>query len=133
MSSVFLDTVGLIAVWDEADQWHPRAEPVFMKLLFAGRKLMTTPAVLLECGNAAARRNYRRDVCDLRNNLLRSNGLIFPTDDDVRQAWEDYRLGQAGDAGIVDHLTFVVMRRLGITEAFTNDQHFAAAGFTVLF
>ena len=26
-----------------------------------------------------------------------------------------------------------VMRRLGLTEAFTNDQHFQAAGFTTLF
>jgi len=25
------------------------------------------------------------------------------------------------------------MRRLGLTEAFTNDQHFRAAGFTTLF
>jgi len=25
------------------------------------------------------------------------------------------------------------MRRLGITEAFTNDKHYQAAGFTVLF
>ena len=29
--------------------------------------------------------------------------------------------------------SFLVMRRLGITEAFTNDKHFRAAGFTVLF
>jgi predicted nucleic acid-binding protein len=26
-----------------------------------------------------------------------------------------------------------VMRRLGITEAFTNDKHYQAAGFNVLF
>ena len=33
----------------------------------------------------------------------------------------------------VDQLSFRVMRRLGLTEAFTNDQHFQAAGFTTLF
>jgi hypothetical protein len=27
MNPVFLDTVGLIAVWDKADQWHNDAEP----------------------------------------------------------------------------------------------------------
>ena len=32
MSPVFLDTVGLIAVWDKADQWHDDADPVFLKL-----------------------------------------------------------------------------------------------------
>ncbi len=39
----------------------------------------------------------------------------------------------AGQAGIVDQVSFVVMRRLGITEAFTNDRHFQAAGFHTLF
>jgi predicted nucleic acid-binding protein len=29
--------------------------------------------------------------------------------------------------------TAAIMRRLGITEAFTNDKHYAAAGFEVLF
>ena len=30
-------------------------------------------------------------------------------------------------------VSFVVMRRLGVAEAFTNHQHFSVAGFTVLF
>jgi predicted nucleic acid-binding protein len=42
-------------------------------------------------------------------------------------------MGSAGEAGIVDHLSFAIMRRLGITDAFTNDRHFAAAGFNILF
>jgi uncharacterized protein len=39
----------------------------------------------------------------------------------------------AGDASIVDCISFAVMRRLGLTEVFFNDQHFVAAGFTTLF
>lgn len=26
MNAVFLDTVGMIAVWDDSDQWHAGAE-----------------------------------------------------------------------------------------------------------
>ena len=37
------------------------------------------------------------------------------------------------DAGIVDLVSFAVLRRLGITQVFTNDKHFTAAGFEVLF
>jgi len=33
MNPVFLDTVGLIAAWDKADQWHDDAEPVFLNLV----------------------------------------------------------------------------------------------------
>jgi predicted nucleic acid-binding protein len=34
---------------------------------------------------------------------------------------------------VVDHVSFIVMRQLGMTEAFTNDRHFRAAGFVPLF
>jgi predicted nucleic acid-binding protein len=56
-----------------------------------------------------------------------------PTAQEVEDAWAAYERGEAGQAGIVDHVSFQVMRRLGITEAFTNDNHFQAAGFTTLF
>jgi predicted nucleic acid-binding protein len=59
--------------------------------------------------------------------------LIVPTEEDWLIAWEAYQRGEAGQAGAVDQVSFTVMRRLGITHAFTNDRHFEAAGFTILF
>jgi predicted nucleic acid-binding protein len=49
------------------------------------------------------------------------------------QAWNAYQRGEADQAGIVDHISFVVMKRLGIARAFTNDRHFRAAGFEAMF
>ena len=72
-------------------------------------------------------------LCAHRQTLELRNELIVSTEDDWRQAWADYEQGKAGQAGIVDHVSFAVMRRLGIMEAFTNDRHFQAAGFTTLF
>ncbi len=133
MTPVFLDTVGLIAVWDVADQWHEAAEPVFDSIVRAGRPVVTTHAILFECGNAAARRPYRSSVDRMRR-LLAENGCLFePSPEELETAWAAYLRGEAGDAGIVDHVTFVIMRRLGLTEAFTNDRHFKAAGFAILF
>jgi predicted nucleic acid-binding protein len=133
VNKVFLDTIGMMAVWDVADQWHAAAEIVYKKLLSQGRLLVTTEMVLLECGNTAARRPYRRRVVALRETLIDGGLLIVPTRDEVEQAWADYDRGEAGEAGIVDHLSFQVMRRLGLSEALTNDWHFRAAGFTTLF
>ena len=65
--------------------------------------------------------------------LEQRNELIVPSEDDWKQAWKAYERGDAAQAGIVDHVSFTVMRRLGIAEAFTNDRHFQAAGFTTLF
>jgi uncharacterized protein len=133
MTAVFLDTVGLIAIWDESDQWHGPAEAAFRTLLTQGRRLVTTGLVLLECGNAAARRPYRRRVNVLRHALGDEGLLIEPTAQEFEGAWAAYDRGEAGQAGIVDHVSFLVMRRLGIAEAFTNDRHFQAAGFACLF
>jgi predicted nucleic acid-binding protein len=133
LNPAFLDTVGLLALWDRADQWHGPASHAFERLRDVDAGLMTTSYVLAECANAAARKPYRLDVDDLRGRLESDGGLIVPTDDDWRSAWGGYRGGDAGRAGLVDHLSFVVMRRLGLTRAFTNDRHFQAAGFEVLF
>jgi predicted nucleic acid-binding protein len=130
---VFLDTVGLIAVWDRSDQWHPAAAGAYRALLQQARPLVTTSLVLLECGNAAARRPFRPRVNALRHFLVQERLLIEPSPQDLEAAWTAYDRGEAGEAGIVDHVSFIVMKRLGVSEAFTNDQHFRAAGFTTLF
>ena len=133
MRTVLMDTVGLLALWEDTDQWHAAAEQAMAALNLPSIRLVTTSAILLECGSAASRKLYRRDVELLRRTLISDGRLIIPADSDVEQAWTEYWRGNAGDAGIVDHISFVVMRGLGITEAFTNDRHFRTAGFTTLF
>jgi uncharacterized protein len=96
-------------------------------------RLVTTSFVLLACGNAAARRPYRQAVVRLRNRLDAGGLLLTPTSSDLQEAWRAYERGEASEAGIVDHVSFVVMRRMGLKEAFTNDGHFRAAGFATLF
>ena len=123
----------MIAVWDDSDQWHSAAQAAYIQLLRQGRRLVTTPLILYECGNAAARRTYRSDVCELRTALIQAGLMIEPTALDLDQAWYAYERGGSAQAGIVDHVSFQVMRRLGVTEAFTNDKNFHAAGFKVMF
>ena len=133
MRVIFLDTVGLLALWDKTDQWREPASAAKTLLDVPGVRLVTTSLVLLECGNAAARKPYRSEGCSLRDSLTRQGDLIQPTEGDIEQAWQLYRRDSAGGAGIVDHVSFIVMRRLGITDAFTNDWHFKIAGFNTLF
>lgn len=133
MSTVFLDTVGLLARWDETDQWHNAATRAYEGFVARGARTVTSGFVFLECGNAAARRPYRALVAQTREALEASGRLIVPTLQDWQAAWTAYARGEAGAAGIVDQVSFIVMRRLGITDAFTNDRHFQAAGFNTLF
>jgi predicted nucleic acid-binding protein len=57
----------------------------------------------------------------------------LPPEDDWARAWEAYEREEAGRAGINDQVSFAVMRRIGIRQAFTNDRHFQEAGFETLF
>ena len=54
MSLVFMDSVGLLALWSESDQWHDSAEEAFTEITGNQDTLLTTTFILLECGNAAA-------------------------------------------------------------------------------
>jgi len=130
---VFLDTVGLVALWDEDDQWHEPASRAFEGLKSSRVPVLTTSYILAECANTAARSVFRLEVDTLRTRLEQAGQLIFPTGEDWQVAWNGYRRQEAGQAGLVDHLSFAVMRRHGLQEAFTNDRHFRAAGFSPLF
>jgi uncharacterized protein len=133
MNAVLADSVGLLALWNRDDQWHQAAADAFRALNAARTPFQTTTFVLLECGNSAARTSFRDKVCQLREKLVADQALIEPTPSDWELAWLAFERGEAGNAGIVDHISFQVMRRLGITHAFTNDGHFRAAGFETLF
>jgi predicted nucleic acid-binding protein len=96
MSDVFLDTVGPIAVWDSSDQWHAAATAAYRDMLARGQRLATTDYVLLECGNAAARRPYRARVSVLRQLLANEKLLIAATPEEFEDAWAAYDRGEAG-------------------------------------
>lgn len=134
MRAVFLDTVGLLALFDVRDQWHPAAEAAWDLEVAEGTPVLTTPLVLVECANAAARRPpLRAAVANLRETLTAVNAVIEPLGREWDAAWQSYARGEAGEASVVDHVSFLVMRRHGLRRAFTNDRHFAAAGFETLF
>jgi predicted nucleic acid-binding protein len=132
MTDVFVDTVALLALWEINDQWHEAAERTFLQANQENWRLLTTSFVLLETGNAVARKPHRRALLNLRAGLLLAGNLIEPNEDDCRIAWEAYERHDAGKAGIVDLVSFQVMRRLGLTDAITSDEHFRAAGFHTL-
>jgi len=133
VSAVFLDTVGLLALWDADDQWHALASTAFARIVSARQVVVTTSLVLLECANAASRRSYRRDLLEMRDELLAAGGIIDPTGDNVETAWAEYRRGTATGPGVVDLVSFTIMRQLRIDDVFSNDRHFRAAGFQTLF
>ena len=96
MITAFLDSVGLLAIWDEDDQWHERATTAYAQLSREKAVLYSSTFVLAECGNTAARYSHRLEPDLLRARLANSGTLIFPTTDDWDAAWAAYRRHEAG-------------------------------------
>ena len=131
MSSVFVDTSFVVALANERDEHHARASE--LANLFDGSPLVTTDAVLLEVGNALARRFKQQAVEIIENFLSSDEAELVRLDAGLfGRAFELYRVHQDKTWGMVDCISFVVMRERGIVDALTTDKDFRQAGFTAL-
>ncbi len=133
MKAVFLDTVGVVALWNRRDQWHAAANEAFGILLAERAVFYSTTYVIAECANAVSRVPVRSNLAKLVAGMEKTGGLQIPTDAEWAEAWAKYVRGHSGSPGMVDHLSFLVMRRRGLSRVFSNDQHFANEGFSPLF
>lgn len=131
---VFLDTAYAIALANVRDALHPKAVQVAQDLRAQQTKLVTTRAVLLEIGNALASQRFRTAAVQLLDALEADPtvGIVPLTNDLYAQALILYRSRIDKEWGLVDCLSFVVMRERMLTEALTADQHFEQAGFQAL-
>src|SRR5690606_31782040 len=111
VNGVFLDTVGLLGLGDEDDQWHDQPTLAFEEMSRRREPLFITSYIIAECANATARWIERGRIETLARALHTSGGFIFPTGADWKVAWSRYTGGAPGEAGLVDHLSFAVMQR----------------------
>lgn len=127
----FIDTLFVIALINQRDQYHERAAELADS--YEGREIVITDAVLLEIGNALARR-YRRQAAEVIEHFLSSADveLVRLTPELLEQAFALYKAHEDKEWGLTDCVSFVAMRQAGIQDALTFDQHFVQAGFRAL-
>ena len=132
--SVFLDAAYAIALSSPADQFHSIAVSLAEQLETAGTHMVTTPAVLLEIGNALAKLQHRRAAAQLLASLCSDpNVEIVPFSDQLfAQGLELFSERPDKEWGFTDCVSFVIMRARGIMGALTTDEHFQQAGFRAL-
>lgn len=128
--SAFVDTGYILALVNENDQHH--AEALALSEQFDGQPIIVTDAVLLEIGNALSRMDRHAAVQiiqDLRE--LPGVTVVNLTPELFESGFDLYRRHTDKHWGLVDCVSFVVMRQMGLTTALAFDQHFVQAGFVV--
>jgi len=133
-NKVFLDTSYAIALSSPHDHYHPRAEVLAESLKQQETQIVTTRAVLIEIGNALARRRYRSAAVELLNSLDGDPVVeIVPLSESLcTMAFQLYRDRPDKEWGLTDCVSFVVMQEQGLGDALTADEHFRQAGFRAL-
>lgn len=131
MADAFVDTSFVVALVNKNDQHHNQA--IELASRFDKRPLVTTDAILREVGNALAR-SFKTEPIQIIEYFIAADEIqiIHLSADLFRRAFELYRSHSDKAWGLVDCISFVVMRELNVTEALTADRHFEQAGLTAL-
>jgi predicted nucleic acid-binding protein len=125
---MFLDTSGLLCLLHRSESFHDRAQTAYR----TARLRLTHGYVLAEfVALATARKFPRGPVLAFLSDLVENP--------DVQTVWVDETLHREGLAllqarpdktySLCDAISFVLMRRVGVTEALTTDRHFEQEGF----
>ncbi len=132
MTTVFADSFYFFALLNPRDPAHARA--VAFTGAYTGR-IVTTGWVLTELADGWARPASWRSVFVQLQADVRANpdvAVVSCTDHLLDEGISLYAQRPDKEWSLTDCISFVVMRRDGITEALTGDHHFEQAGFVAL-
>lgn len=128
---IFIDTSYIIAIINERDQYHNQA--LNLANLYMNRSIIVTDSIILEIANSLSRR-YKAEAIQIIEEFLSSENVevVRLTIDTFERAFNLYKTRQDKEWGLVDCISFIVMKDGSVSEVLTFDQHFSQAGFQIL-
>jgi hypothetical protein len=134
MNQVFLDTGYVLALELSNDQKHHAVTDHWRRLATGVLpSLVTTSYVFCEIVTFFNARGHHGKAVEVGNNLLQSRAIeIVHVDEELLElSWHYLASRQDKRYSLTDCASFVVMKRRGISTAFTVDHHFEQAGFQI--
>ena len=131
MKKVFIDTAAWLALLNIDDIWHQQAKQIRLELVKQNYIFITTEFILLEVRYALCSQSLRKNTANFLHNIyqLKSIKIITLSQELFQLGLSLYEQRLDKDWGLTDCISFVVMQREQIQEAFTSDKHFEQAGF----
>ena len=130
---MFLDSSAFYAALDARERKHPDARSLFEHLRALGAQLYTSNYVAAEAHALILRRVGRVVALRFLSDLDRSaTTVIGALPADEQRARAILRRYDDKDFSLTDAISFAIMERLGISQAFSFDSDFAQYGFDVL-
>lgn len=134
MRQVFADTNGWIALNSKRDQFHEIALKENRTLLKTGYRYITTNYVLDETYTGLLTKVGHFAAVDFGEKIRASKitTVIHISKADEEKAWKFFKKYSDKQFSFTDCTSFMIMNRLNLEEALTNDHHFEQMGFKIL-
>lgn len=131
---IFIDTGAFIARYVPRDEHHSRAKRRWLEVERDRIRCFTSNFVLDETFTLLGRRASYTFAAARARALLASTALTILRPDATDEASAADLFAKFADQKVsfTDCVSFALMRRHGLSRAFTFDRHFADAGFEVL-
>lgn len=130
---LFVDTSWFKAFSDPKDDFYEEASQQFVKIKKEGIELVTTNFMLDESYTLIRNKVGYESAMEFRE-LLKSLShvleLVRILPEDESNAW-NWFIEKWSNLSFTDCTSFAVMKRLGLLDVATFDQHFAKAGFKI--
>lgn len=132
--AVFVDASAWLALINEADADHSKAKTIRDALLRSKKGFLVTDYVIVEIANSLSKTRWRSHAVKLINSIRETDSIeVIAVDKEILDdAWILYSTRTDKEWSLTDCVSFVVMKKHGIRDAFTSDRHFEQAGFDVL-
>ncbi len=130
---IFVDTSYILALFNVSDEFHIKAK-ILKNLTTQTNLLITTEVILLEIGNALSKQNLRQRCSAFIKGFYETENIkVVPvTTALIKEGLEFFDKRHDKEWGLVDCISFIVMKRYGVKHALAADDHFAQAGFKAL-
>lgn len=126
---VFVDTSALFAYLDGSDVHHASAKTAWTDLLREGDRLVTSNYLLAEAVSVVQKRLGMTAVRGLVEVLVPPLDVEWVTPEEHAVSLALLVAKNRSSLSLVDLTSFEVMKRLGMSRAFTFDAHFQEHGF----
>ena len=132
MKRIFIDTSFIQAIANKNDQFHEQA--VRLKdVVQKANELWIHEGILIEVADALSRLNRIHAISFYHSCQKDPRFKIEPLSSElIKQSFSIYAKYSDKTWGLTDCISFCVMRKYGIQNALTADQHFEQRGFTAL-
>ena len=133
MRQLFVDTSAYFALTDKRDENHEAAAHFVHQLIREGAELLTTNYVVAETHTLLLNRTGYVTALQVIEELYKSRTRTYRVREaEERRALDIIRTYTDKEFSLVDAISFAVMERFHLTQAFAFDHHFAQYGFSLL-